>query len=81
MKSPPEPQVQIQNNLAALFLMMPSISNCTNCLALLNKRASRALDKKYLCAILVEGIMGNISVKPVVQVNKVVTRALDKKYY
>ena len=49
MKPAPELPVQIQNNVTAMFLMMPSTKNRTNGSTLLNKRASRALDKKYLC--------------------------------
>ena len=47
MTFPPERLVQIQNNFTELFLIMP-LTKIENGSALLNKRAARAPDKKYL---------------------------------
>ena len=44
----PEPLVQIQNNFTKLVSLDTLYQNCTNGSALLNKRAARAPDKKYL---------------------------------
>ena len=44
----PEPLVKIQNNFTKLVSLDPLYQNCTNGFALLNKRAARAPDKKYL---------------------------------
>ena len=59
MTSPPEPLVQMYNNFRELFLLIPS-KNCTNGSALLNKRAPRPPDKKYLSF--------KISPEPLVQI-------------
>ena len=43
---PGEPLIQIQNNFTELFLMMPSTKIAQVVPGLLNKVATRALDKK-----------------------------------
>ena len=48
MASPPETQVQIQNDFTEVFLIIPSTKIAQMVPLHTNKRASKALDKEYL---------------------------------